>query len=562
MQAGVRALLIKAAVASCFVNILILAGPLYMLQIYDRVLSSRSTETLLVITILTFGLFAAMAGFDFARGALLARAGTDFDAQLQKLCFYFSMDTARRSLVHADQPLKDLQQVRQFLASPALTAFFDAPWTPIFLALIFLMHWLLGVVTVVGVILLLALAFVNERVSRHKTLHAHKEMREADTLATAALRNVAAAKAMGMRDVLTDRWQHLASGAATLSLLASDSTGGLTALSKALRMFLQSAILGTGAWLAIQGEVSPGVMIAASIIAGRALAPIELATGQWNHFTLAQAAYARLREIFAELPPEIERTPLPKLGGLLELDRVFCQPGMAEQPVVKGMSFALRPGEALGVIGPSASGKSTLGRAIVGVENIVAGDVRLDGASLSQWEQHSLGRQVGYLPQDIELFAGTAAENICRFDESASADDIIAAARMAGAHDMILSLADGYDTAIGEGGQFLSNGQRQRLALARALFGDPALIVLDEPNSNLDSEGEAALSQAILRQKERGATMVVIAHRAGALAAVDKLMVLVDGELRDFGSRDEVLKKLVPVQVTPLRPAPNDLVSA
>ncbi len=542
-----------AAGFSFFVNLLMLTGPLYMLQIYDRVLSSRSYETLAVITLLTVVLFAAMAALDFVRGALLSRAASAFEEKLRQLTFDFSMNASRRSSAQADQPLKDLRQIRQFVAGPALTAVFDAPWTPLFLFVVFMMHWLLGIVALVGLIALLALAIVNERASRAANASAQSLMGEADRVALASIRNSSAADAMGMRAALRRRWSALSEAADDQVMQATDVIGGLTAASKALRLFLQSAILGAGALLAINDVITPGAMIAASIITGRALAPVEVVTGQWRAFAMALAAYQRLKESVGATGADRDRTALPAPKGALVVDKLYCQPGGAKRPVVKNVSFALEAGEALGVIGPSAAGKSTLARAIVGVENWASGEVRLDGASLVQWDADALGRHIGFLPQEVELFAGTAAQNIARFADNPSHEDIIAAAMAAGAHETILAFPDGYDTEIGERGQHLSAGQRQRLGLARALYGNPALIVLDEPNANLDADGEVALAEAVKGLKARGATTIIVAHRPSAIAFVDKLVLLADGELRAFGPRDEILSKIAPKQVMPFR---------
>jgi PrtD family type I secretion system ABC transporter len=552
-QRAARRLLVYAGLLSAFVNLLMLTGPLYMMQVYDRVLASRSFETLAVITALIVALFAAMALLDFARSALLARAGGEFEDTLKDLVFDKAADGALRGAMSAEQPIKDLRQIRQFVGSPALTAIFDAPWTPFFLGIVVLMHWLLGVVAIAGLLALVALAAINERVSRRAFLDAVGAAGEADRLALATFRNAAAADAMGLRRPLKARWLALSQAANDHAVTASDRTSGLTAATKASRMLLQSLILGTGAFLAIRGALSPGAMIAASIIAGRALAPVEIVTGQWKNFLQAGTAYARLKNFLGNAIAPQARTRLPAPEGAIAVDRIFCQPGGAKKPVLKSVSFSLEPGEALGVIGPSAAGKSTLARALVGVERLVSGVIRLDGAELSQWGSEDLGPHIGFLPQEVELFAGTAAANISRFRDDARDEDVIAAAKAAGAHEMILSFADGYDTEIGERGRHLSAGQRQRLGLARALFGNPALVVLDEPNANLDAEGDAALALAIQGLKARRATLVVIAHRPNAIAGVDKLLLLADGEVRAFGPRDEILQQLAPQQVQTLR---------
>ncbi len=554
---SVRHILLYAAGLSFFVNLLMLTGPLYMLQIYDRVLASRSYETLAVITGLILGLFAAMALIDFARGALLARSGAAFENDLKSVTFDFSMDVARAGTPeqgakqNAEQPLKDLRQVRQFLGGPGLTAVFDAPWTPFFLAIIFLMHPLLGWVALAGLIILLVLVLFNEVLSREANQSAQTKTAEADGIILAALKNAAAADAMGMRRALKNRWYSAGGEASENSLIATDRIGVFTATTKSVRLFLQSAILGTGAYLAIQGIITPGVMIAASIIAGRALAPIEVVTGQWKNFALTNMAYKRLRNSIGRAQETPPRTGLPAPEGVLNVDNLFCQPNGAKKPVLKDVSFSLEAGEVLGIIGPSAAGKSTLARALVGVEHAASGEVRLDGANINQWDRDELGAHLGYLPQEVELFSGTAAQNIARFSEQPNDEAIIAAAIAAGAHEMILGFEDGYDTEIGDRGRHISAGQRQRLALARALYGDPAFVVLDEPNANLDSEGDTALANAVLGITKRRATTVIVAHRPTAIAYVDKLLLLADGAVRAFGPRDEVLQILAPKKVAP-----------
>lgn len=557
-QLAARSVLLRAGFFSLFVNLLMLTGPLYMLQIYDRVLSSRSFETLIVITLLTLALFAAMGMLDFVRSALLSRAGASFERQLQEVTFNSSMRAAIAAGALPERPLRDLRQIRQFVGSPALTAFFDAPMTPFFLLMVFLMHWLLGIVAVAGLLALLALAIINERWSRIGNETAQKLTLETDRLATATLRNAVAADAMGMRRGLRERWLTSSNAAVGNALIASDRIMGLTAISKATRLFLQSAILGTGAYLAIMQEVTPGVMIAASIITGRALAPVEVVTSQWRNYAQTISAYGRLKKFLSATQEVADRMQLPAPKGQLLLEKVYVQPVSAAKPIVKNVSFSLQPGEALGVIGPSAAGKSTLARAIVGVERVVSGEVRIDGAMLEQWDKDFLGKHIGYLPQDIELFFGSVAENISRFTAEATSEEVIAAAQAAGAHELILSLPDGYETNIGDFGRTLSAGQRQRIGLARALFRDPVLVVLDEPNSNLDADGDAALARAIRRLKERGATTVIVAHRPSAIAFVDKLLMLSEGEMKAFGDRDAVLTKIAPGLVA----APQDNANA
>jgi ATP-binding cassette, subfamily C, bacterial EexD len=548
--AAARPLLVRAAWFSLGVNLLVLTGPVYMLQLYDRVLASRSVATLAVLTLLVIGLFIAYGVLDFARTALVARAAARFDAALSPRAFAAAVDAARISTAKAGEtPVRDLRTLRQTLGGGALLAFFDAPFTPVFLLLIFLMHWALGLVALLGAAALVALAILNERQSRKGLAAALEAQTASDAAMTGILRNAAAADAMGMRGALHRLWARHAMNAAAAGAAAGDRINAYAAATKSTRLLLQSLILGAGALLAVFGEVTPGVMIAASIIAGRALAPVESAVGQWRAFGTAIAAWRRLKSFLEAAPKETAKITPPAPSGHLRLERVYCQPAGAKKPVLKGVSVEALPGEALGIIGPSGAGKSTLARAMVGVERVVSGEARLDGADLLSWNREEIGRHIGYLPQESELFEGTIADNIARFRADRTDDAVIKAATAAGAMQMILALPDGFETDIGERGARLSVGQRQRIGLARALYGDPVLVVLDEPNSNLDAEGEAALSNAILALKERRATVVVVAHRPSAITHVDKLLMLVDGEVRAFGPRDEVLNKIAPGRV-------------
>jgi len=548
--AQARPLLARAAWLSLAVNLLMLTGPIYMLQLYDRVLASRSGMTLLVLTLLIVGLYAAYAVLEFVRTALVGRAAARFDAALSGPAFNAAVDAARISSSQAGEtPIKDLKTLRQTIGSQALLSFFDAPFAPIFLVLVFMLHWVLGVVSLLGAATLVTLAVMNERQTRKALGVALEASTAGDAAMSGILRNASATDAMGMRRALQAIWSKHAVRSANAAAEAADRINGFSAATKAARMLLQSLILGVGALLAINQQVTPGVMIAASIIAARALAPIEQAVGQWRLFGTSIAAWKRLQSFLESAPKRSDKISLPAPVGHLKLDRVFCQPAGARKPVLKGVTVEALPGEALGIIGPSGAGKSTLARAMVGVERVVSGDIRLDGADLMTWNREEVGRHIGYLPQETELFEGSIADNIARFSAVRDDDAVIKAATAAGAMQMILALADGFETQIGERGSRLSVGQRQRIGLARALYGDPTLVVLDEPNSNLDAEGEAALSSAILALKERKATVVVVAHRPSAITHVDKLLMLVDGETRAFGPRDEVLNKIAPGRI-------------
>ena len=551
-RSEVRAALAKSrgaffmtGVFSFFINLLMLTAPLYMLQIYDRVLASRSEPTLIVLTVLAGGLLLVMGGLDLIRSRVLVRVGVKMDALLNARVFSAVFaQVLRGGRGQRAQALRDLDSLRQFLTGPGPFAFFDAPWAPLYLAVVFLFHPVLGFVALAGAIVLFSMALINELVTRRPLQLANAQAIAANGFAEASLRNAEVLEALGMLPAIRKRWTAQHCQGLTLQATASDRAATLTSWSKAVRISLQVAILGFGAMLAIQQIITPGVMIAASILMGRALAPVEQAIGQWRHFVGARQAYRRLEELLQAIPEAAARLTLPKPEGRLAVEQLVAAPPGSQKPVLKGVSFTLAPGEALGVIGPSASGKSTLARNLVGVWAPQSGAVRLDGAEVQGWDAEQLGPHLGYLPQDVELFAGNVAENIARFSAEATPEAVVAAARAAGVHDMILQLDKGYDSEIGEQGCVLSGGQRQRVGLARALYGAPALVVLDEPNASLDAAGDEALTQAILGLKARGATVVVMAHRPSAIAAVDKLLMLREGRVEAFGPKEEVIAKV------------------
>ncbi|MGF1502778.1 MAG: type I secretion system permease/ATPase [Paracoccaceae bacterium] len=536
---------VNVMIFSIFVNMLMLTGPLFMLQTYDRVLTSRSVETLVALVILITGLFAVMGMLEFARGRVLARAGAQFQSLLDNRVFTAIM---RRSVSPGERArpntaARDLDSIRTLLGSPAPFALFDIPWTPLFLAIIFLFHPLMGWVAVAGGALLIIMTFLNQMRSREPNAEAQVASYEAENLGEALRQNAEVVQGLGMKDAGYARWQRLREQSTDKMLLASDRTSSYSSSSKALRFYLQSIMLAVGAWLVLQQQISPGMMIAASILMGRALAPIEQAIGQWSSAQRAIRGWKSLGELLARTPMEKQKTELPRPRGYLEAQKVSVLAPGEEVPAIRGISFAIQPGQALGVIGPSGSGKSTLAKVLTGIWRPAAGKVRLDGAALDQWPTDELGKHIGYLSQDIGLFAGSVAENIARLDAMPDDAKIVEAAQRAGAHDLLLSLPDGYNTEIGYGGGRLSGGQRQRVALARALYSDPPVIVLDEPNANLDAQGEQALVDAIRDAKSRGKTVIVMAHRPSAIAACDLLLMLDKGLQVDFGPRDEVLKK-------------------
>ena len=544
---------------SLFINLLMLAPAIYMLQVYDRVLNSRSESTLLLLTLLLAMLFVVMGGLELVRSRILVRVGARLDVLLNERLFNAVFDRTLRGLGPASpQPLHDLGSLRQFLTGNGLFAFFDAPWVPVYIAVLFVMHPYFGWLTLGGAVLLSILAVANELVTQKPLGMANNMAVAAGSFVTSNLRNAEALEAMGMLGPIQERWLQRHKAVLSLQALASDRAGLLTATSKILRMLLQSLVLGLGAYLAIEHVTTPGVMIAAMILAGRALAPIDQLIGTWRQFVSARTAYGRLRELLKTVPVRPRRMSLPPPRGDLLVEQAVATPPGAGAPVLKGISFAAAAGESVGIIGPSAAGKSTLARVVLGVWPLQAGKVRIDGADVSQWNRDELGPHVGYLPQDIELFDGTVSENIARFG-TVDPDKVVGAARKAGVHELILRLPKGYDTPIGEGGAVLSGGQRQRVALARALYGDPVLVVLDEPNSNLDDQGELALLNAIAALKAASRTVLIISHRPSVLSGVDKILVLREGQVQTFGPRDQVLAQFARPAPVAQAPAPVPL---
>ena len=539
-----RSLFVCAGFFSLAINLLLLVPPLYMLQVFDRVLTSRSGETLVVLTIAAIAALLVMAALDVLRSRLLAAAGVALDRMLgPRVLDGLLAHTARLSGAPFLNGLRDVNTLRTFLGGAGLVALFDAPWLPLFLLIIFLFHPLLGVIALAGALAMLVLAWLNERFARDSLERAQAEARRAGRMIDANVRNAEVVSALGMLPAVTRRWAELNDNALLEQLRAGHVGGFFSGATKFMRQFIQLAMLAGGAYLVVSQNVTAGVMIASTILLGRALAPVETLVAAWRGLVDARVAWRRLDQLLASNPPAAASTELPVPAGALALERaVFALPKM-ERPILRGVSFSLAPGEALGLIGPSASGKSTLARVMVGVWKPTAGVVRLDGADVATWPREKLGPHIGYLPQDVELFGGTVAENIARLGEPDAAE-VIRAAQGAQVHELILRLPRGYDTEIGEGGQTLSPGQRQRIGLARALYGRPRLVVLDEPNANLDHEGEVALVQAMQALKADGVTLVVIAHRPSLLQGVDKILVLRDGAVEMFGSRADAFSRL------------------
>ncbi|WP_312891277.1 type I secretion system permease/ATPase [Mesorhizobium silamurunense] len=552
--ASCRSAFLAVGLFSGVLNVLMLTGSLYMLEVYDRVLPSRSLPTLVGISILLLILYCGQGILDFVRGRVLVRIGGALDEALGQRVYTSMLRLPLKTGREGDglQPMRDLDGVRAFLSGMGPTALFDLPWLPLYLVIIFMFHWLLGVTALVGAIVLVTLTIMAERLTRKPVSSGTLSGIRRNGLITAASRNAEVVAAMGMAGWLAARW-----GDANLEYIAeqrkvSDVAGGFGAISKVLRMLLQSSMLGIGAWLVIEQQATAGIIITASILSGRALAPVDLAIANWKGFITARLGWQRLTKVLAALPAEAEPMLLPAPSANMSMQNVSIAAPGTQRLLVHDASFAMEAGHAVGIIGPSGSGKSTLVRALVGAWLPVAGRIRLDGADLDQWSQQEHGRHIGYLPQDVELFAGTVAENIARFEPDADAGAIIAAAKAAGAHELIVGFREGYETEIGEHGEALSAGQRQRIALARALYRDPFLVVLDEPNSNLDMDGEQALIRAMIAVRERGGVVVIVAHRPNVLTAVDFVLAMNQGRIHAFGPKDEVFAKMFPT----LRPVP------
>lgn len=531
---------------SIFVNLLMLTGPLYMLQVYDRVLGSQSEETLLALSVLVAFLFLMMGILDWARGRVLARAGARMQDTLDQRVFSAALrKSLRQGQTTAATGLRDLEAMQRLLSSPALLAVFDIPWTPLFVAAIFLFHPWLGYLALVGGTFLILVTVLNQWMTNRPVTKANEASARAEMMSQQLAGGAETVEALGMRGAAFNRWSKVRADSLSETLTSSDRTGGFSTLTKTFRLFLQSAMLGLGAYLVLQGELTAGAMIAGSILMGRALAPIEMAIGQWPLVQRAMKGRRDLIELLDTIPPDPERTPLPKPKAQLSVEQLIVVPPGESQAALRSVSFAVSPGEACGVIGQSGAGKSTLARALTGIWPAAGGKIRLDGAALDQFGTDVLGTHIGYLPQQVVLFDGTIAENIARLASQPDAQAVVEAAKRADAHEMILKLPKGYDTMLLGSQTKLSGGQMQRIGLARALYGDPVLLVLDEPNSNLDNSGSQALNAAVARMKKEGKAVLIMAHRPAAIEQCDTLLVLEGGSRKAFGPRDEVLKSMV-----------------
>lgn len=542
-----RSAFVSTGIMSCVINILTLTAPIFMMQVSDRVLSSQSVPTLIVIGVLALGLYLFFGLLDYLRTRIVGRIGMSIEAQLSgvtfEICTLLPIKLGEKS--QHQNPMRDLETVRQFMSGPAPSAIFDVPWMPFYLIIVYLFHPMLGIMAAVGAVCISILIALNKIMSKRPMSSLGQSINDRSRFLEECRRSSEAVQSMGMVGALRKKWAYANAKHLMTQLKSHDIANLFSALIKTFRFVLQSAILGGGAWLVINGEATAGVMIAASIITARALAPVEQAVGYWRGFVSARQSLHRLRQSVGQWNIEPVKTALPTPRYSIEVKGLMTAPVNVPTPFVRGVSFEIKAGEALGIIGQSGSGKTSLVRAILGINPVMGGSIRLDKAELSQWAEETHGQFIGYLPQEIQLLNSTIALNICRFDLDAAPEDIIEAGRLAGIHDMVLQMPKGYDTVVGEHGHLLSGGQRQRVGLARALYCNPFLVILDEPNSNLDAEGEAALTTAVQHLKDLGSAVIVIAHRVTALSVMDQILVMEEGQSKAIGPKDEILKKLV-----------------
>lgn len=540
-----RGVIISTWAFSCLVNVLMLTGSLFMLQVYDRVIPSGSIPTLVALSLIVLILYLYYGFLEYVRTRLLVRIGRRFEEALRGRVFDAVSFMALKKMGNfGAQPVADLNMIRQFLGGQGPLAYLDMPWVPIYLLVVFLLHWVLGIVAVISAVIITVLALLTERATREPMAKANTAIVKSSLMTEESRRNAEALYSLGMKGVMRKRWMANQHEALDHQTRANDAGATYSSLSRVFRMIVQSAMLAAGAYLAVKHEISGGSIVASSIIMGRALAPVEQAVGNWQQFLGFRKAIERLSKVLDMVPIEAERMALPRPAGFLEVENLVVMLPGSDKPILQNVSFLVQPGKGLGIIGPTGAGKSTLARVLVGLMPPVRGSVRLDGATADQRSDDERGRLIGYLPQDVQIFDGTIAQNIARFSENPDPAKIVEAASLANIHDFIMRLPQGYDTPLAESGSRLSAGQKQRVALARALFGDPVLFVMDEPNSNLDAEGEMALDSAIRACLKRNASVVVVAHRPSALHAMDDLLVLTNGQVAAYGTRDEILKKV------------------
>ena len=538
-----RSYFLTVGIFSLAINLLYLASPLYMLQIYDRVISSSSVTTLVMLTIALLIAFSALAGLDVVRASVLTRASIRLDRLMAGRVVMAILDSPAALGGARSQFLRDFDTFRQFITGMGIHALFDLPWAPLYILVIFMLSPLLGGFAMSCAVLLVLLALVNERIVRPPMSESNEAANRNYSFTEMSLRNSEVVQAMGMTEGLLRRWGRDRVKMIARQVQASDRAAVMSSMIRFFRLSMQSLILGLGAYLVIERQITVGAMFATSILLGRALQPIEQIVGSWRNLISAREAYRRIRELLMANPLRAERMELPRPTGHVSVEGLTYAPPRSNKPILKSVSFRIEPGEVIGIIGPSGAGKSTLVRNIVGVLRPNAGTVRLDGADIATWPRVSLGQYIGYLPQDVELFADSVAANVSRFQQTRG-ENVVRAAQVAGVHDMILRLAEGYETQVGEGGMTLSGGYRQRIGLARAVFGSPSLVVLDEPSSNLDAEGEAALSECILKLKQNKVTVILVSHRPSTVAVVDKILLLIDGVVEAYGPRAEILARL------------------
>jgi PrtD family type I secretion system ABC transporter len=542
-----RGLYWMVAVFSFFVNMLMLTGPLYMLNVYDRVLGSRSLETLIALSVLVAFLYSMMGFMDYVRGRIMGRVGARFQATMDRRVFaaVLKAGTINKARKEAATGLRDLESVQRLITSPALMAVFDLPWTPLFFLGIFMFHPMMGLLGIGGGVILIIVAIANQVTTRKPLQKANAATFQSETMGAQIRQESEMVHALGMRNAAFSRWQIARSESLDATIAAADGAGTFSAMTKTFRLFLQSAMLGLGAYFVLQGELTPGAMIAGSILLGRALAPIELIVSQFATFQRGREGWQNLSTLLGSVPKDDDRMTLPQPVARIVADQVTVVPPGEQTASLRMISFAVQPGQAVGVIGTSGSGKTTLARALTGVWRPAGGKIRLDGAALDQYNPDVLGQHIGYLPQRVQLFDGTIRENIARMSMSPDDAAVVSAAKKAAAHEMILKLPDGYDTRLASNGGRLSGGQIQRIGLARAMYGNPVVLVLDEPNSNLDNEGSNALNNAIRLTKEEGKIIFIMAHRPAAIQECDLLLVIENGARRAFGPKDQVLKEMV-----------------
>jgi len=540
----VRSSFIHIGIYSFFINILMLAAPIYMLAVYDVVMPAKGLDTLYIVTLVILVFFIGGAILEYVRSRVMIHVSNQLDAALNKRIFYAAFDLAAKYPGKADaQPLRDFNTIKTFLTGPAAFAFFDAPWFPIYIGLMFTFDAVYGWYGLTATAIIIILTILNEKATRKGLEHSNSMLQKSLGYFSNAVRNVEVVEAMGMRRALFKRWMEKHYEFIKTHTEASNTASAYSNATKSFRMLSSSLMYGVGALLAIRGDISPGMIIAGAVLLGRALAPISQLVATWKNFSAARISYRKLQELLNEFEAEQKKLSLPNPQGSITFEQVVVIPPLAKKPVLKGISFSIEPGETIGIIGPSAAGKSTVAKAMVGVWPITSGFVRIDQADIRQYNRDELGHHIGYLPQDIELFEGTIAENIARFREDNPAK-IIEAAKISGTHELILKLPNGYETRVGPGGANLSGGQKQRIGLARAVYGNPKIIVLDEPNSNLDDAGEYALMLALQKLKQNGSTIVFITHKRSILSLADKIALIQDGKLSLFGPKEQILQAL------------------